>query len=298
MHLIASQTTIGINSSNDRISGGTALTEIRIEKQSTSHHLINGDALEILPTIETESVELIFVDPPYNIGKDFGLGSVNMAQENYLRWMREWFEHLVRILHPNGSMYIMNATQNMAYIDMMARERLHVMSRIIWHYDSSGVQAKKSYGSMYEPILHCVKDEQDYTFNLEDVLVPARTGSVRKLIDHRKKPPEPYSTVRNPGNVWYFPRVRYRMPEYMEHPSQKPELLLERILLASSNEGDVVLDPFAGTFTTSTVATKIRRNSISIELSQEYFEKGVKRVNQTNEGSEIANKHNQPKQRL
>ena len=193
-------------------------------------------------------------------------------------------------------MYIMNATQNMPYIDIMASERLRVISRIVWHYDSSGVQAKKTYGSMYEPILYCVKNDQDYIFNLEDVLVPARTGSVRKLIDYRKTPPEPYRTVRNPGNVWYFPRVRYRMPEYMKHPSQKPELLLERILLASSNVGETVLDPFAGTFTASAVAVKTRRNSISIELSNDYFTTGVDRIRRAREGEEIANKHNQKKQ--
>lgn len=261
-------------------------------KESTSHRLINGDALEILPTLESDSVDLIFVDPPYNIGKDFGEGSVIMDPDRYLKWCARWLDHLVRILRPTGSLYIMNATQNMPYIDIMTSERLHIVSRIVWHYDSSGVQAKQHYGSMYEPILHCVKDEQKYTFNLEDVLIPARTGSVRKLIDYRKTPPEPYNTVRNPGNVWYFPRVRYRMPEYMKHPSQKPELLLERIILASSNVGEVILDPFAGTFTTSVVAAKTRRNSISIEISKEFFEKGVSRLAQASEGEEIANKHN------
>jgi len=258
--------------------------------------LINGDVLEVLPTLESESVNLIFVDPPYNIGKDFGTGSVDMDTERYLKWLDEWLEHLVRILHPAGSLYMMNATQNMPYIDILIGKKLHVISRVIWHYDSSGVQAKRSYGSMYEPILHCVKDDQNYTFNLEDILVPARTGSIRKLIDYRKTPPEPYSEVRNPGNVWYFPRVRYRMPEYMKHPSQKPELLLERILLASSNVGDMVLDPFAGTFTTSVVAAKIRRNSISIEISEEFFEMGVSRVEEIIEGAEIANKHNHASQ--
>lgn len=269
-----------------------SLREICVKKDSTTHRLINDDALSVLSDIDSDSIDLVFVDPPYNIGKDFGQGSIDMDKETYMGWCQEWFNQLVRILSPSGSLYIMNATQNMAHIDIMVSKQLRVISRIVWHYDSSGMQAKGHYGSMYEPILYCVKNEKNYTFNLQDVLVSAHTGAVRKLIDYRKKPPEPYSNVRNPGNVWYFPRVRFRMPEYMKHPSQKPELLLERIIKASSNAGDIILDPFAGTLTTSAVAAKTRRNSISIELSKEYFEEGVSRIQRVKEGDVISNKHN------
>jgi len=90
--------------------------------------------------------------------------------------------------------------------------------------------------------------------------------------------PTPYSTKKVPGNVWNIPRVRYRMPEYEDHPSQKPESLMERIILASSNPGDVVLDPFAGTFTTAAVAQKNNRRSISIEREGEYVKVGLRRI--------------------
>jgi len=123
-----------------------------------------------------------------------------------------------------------------------------------------------------------VKNPKEYTFNTNEILVEARTGAQRKLIDYRKKPPEPYNTQKVPGNVWYFPRVRYRMPEYEEHPSQKPEVLLERIIAASSNQGDLVLDPFAGTFTTCTVAKRMGRASIGIETQEDYVRIGLRRV--------------------
>ena len=110
-----------------------------------------------------------------------------------------------------------------------------IKSRIVWSYDSSGVQAKNYFGSMYEPILMMVKDQKNYTFNRDDILVEAKTGAKRALIDYRKNPPQPYNQKKVPGNVWEFPRVRYLMDEYENHPTQKPKALLERIILASSN---------------------------------------------------------------
>ncbi len=172
----------------------------------------------------------------------------------------------------------MSSTQGIPYIDLFLRERLNVLSRIVWHYDSSGVQARNYFGSLYEPILHCVKDKKNYTFNSEDVLIEAKTGAKRKLIDYRKARPQLYNSQKVPGNVWYFPRVRYRMPEYENHPSQKPESLLERIIRASSNPGNKVMDPFSGTFTTCAVAKRLGRKSIGIELQEEYFKIGLRRL--------------------
>jgi site-specific DNA-methyltransferase (adenine-specific) len=166
----------------------------------------------------------------------------------------------------------------MPYLDIYLRERLSVLGRIAWHYDSSGVQAKRYYGSVYEPILYCVKDDRNYTFNSEAIAVEARTGAQRKLIDYRKPKPALYNSKKVPGNVWYFPRVRYRMSEYEHHPSQKPESLLDRILKASSNAGDIVLDPFSGTFTTSAVAKRLGRTSIGIEIEEEYVKVGLRRL--------------------
>ena len=131
---------------------------------------------------------------------------------------------------------------------------------------------------MYEPILMMVKDAKNYTFNGDAILVEAKTGSQRALIDYRKNPPQPYNHQKVPGNGWDCPRVRYLMDEYENHPTQKPEALLKRIILASSNPGDIVLDPFAGSFTTGAVAVASGRKFIGIEINSEYIKMGLRRL--------------------
>lgn len=248
--------------------------------ENDNNTIFHGNAIEILrEQIADNSIDLIFVDPPYNIGKVFNGNKESWdSEESYLNWCYEWLDLCIDKLKDNGTIYVMNATQNIPYFDIYLRKKLTILSRIIWHYDSSGVQAKKYFGSLYEPIIHAVKNKKAYTFNYEDILVEANTGSKRKLIDYRGKEPKPYNTQKVPGNTWYFPRVRYRMEEYEEHPSQKPEVLLERIIKASSNEGDTVLDPFSGTFTTSSVANRLGRKSIGIELEEEYVKTGLRRL--------------------
>jgi adenine-specific DNA-methyltransferase len=243
------------------------------------HKIIYGDALVALKTLPDNSVDLIFADPPYNIGKNFN-GKIEKwnSEDSYLAWCYEWLDLCIQKLKPNGSLYVMTATQFMPYFDIYLRNKLTILSRIVWSYDSSGVQAKKYYGSMYEPILFCVKDKNNYTFNTNDILVEAKTGAKRKLIDYRKAVPTVYNSEKVPGNVWDFSRVRYRMEEYENHPTQKPIALLERIIKASSNEGDWVLDPFSGTFTTCFVAKELNRNSIGIELQDEYVKIGLRRL--------------------
>jgi len=241
--------------------------------------LLFGECLIALDTIPNESIDLVFADPPYNIGKTFGQFKDTWPSDlAYAQWCYRWLEGCINKLKPTGSLYIMASTQSMPYIDLWLRERMTILSRIIWHYDSSGVQAKKYFGSLYEPILYCVKNAKNYTFNASDITVPTRTGAMRKLIDYRKDVPVPYNTTKVPGNVWYIPRVRYRMAEYENHPSQKPEILLERIIKASSNPGDTILDPFSGTFTTCAVAQRLNRQSIGIELQYEYVKIGLRRL--------------------
>ena len=245
-----------------------------------NHLIIWGDTLDALSIkIPDGSVDLIFADPPYNIGKNFnGRKDKWTSGEAYLQWCYKWIDLCLRKLKDKGSFYLMAATQNMPYFDIYLRDKICILSRIVWSYDSSGVQAKKYYGSLYEPILFCVKDKQQYTFNADDILVEAKTGAKRKLIDYRKPVPTQYNLSKVPGNVWEFPRVRYRMDEYEKHPTQKPVALLERIIRASSNPGDLVLDPFAGTFTTSFVAKKLGRQSIGIEIEEDYVKIGLRRL--------------------
>jgi adenine-specific DNA-methyltransferase len=239
----------------------------------------HGDALQTLDYVGDASVDLVFADPPYNIGKKFGDFKDSWpSDEAYAEWCYTWLTLCLRKLKASGSLYVMTSTQAMPYLDLWLRSRTTILSRIVWHYDSSGVQAKHHFGSLYEPILFCVKDPKNYTFNAEAIEVEAKTGAVRQLIDYRKGTPTLYNTTKVPGNTWYIPRVRYRMAEYEEHPSQKPEALLERIIKASSNEGDLILDPFAGTFTTCAVARRLKRRSIGIEMQPDYIKIGLRRL--------------------
>jgi adenine-specific DNA-methyltransferase len=243
------------------------------------HKIIWGEALEALSTVKDKSIDLIFADPPYNIRKKrVDLPDRWEADGSYLNWCYKWLEVCIKKLKDTGTMYVMTSTQNMPHFDLFLRDKLTILSRVIWYYDSSSVQARKYFGSLYEPILHCVHDKDNYTFNAKDILVEARTGAVRKLIDYRKPVPAVYNSKKVPGNVWHIPRVRYRMDEYENHPTQKPIALLERIIKASSNDGDLVLDPFSGTFTTSYVAKQLKRKSIGIEIDEEYVKIGLRRL--------------------
>lgn len=248
--------------------------------EKDGHAIIWGDAVEALTAqVPDNSVDLIFADPPYNIGKNFnGRKDRWSSDQAYLSWCYGWLDLCIAKLKPHGSLYVMTATQNMPYFDIFLRERIHILSRIVWSYDSSGVQARKYFGSLYEPILFCVKDKDNYKFNADDILVEARTGATRKLIDYRKPTPTMYNSKKVPGNVWNFPRVRYRMDEYENHPTQKPIALLDRIIKASSSPGDLVLDPFSGTFTTSHVSKVLKRDSVGIEIEEEYVKIGLRRL--------------------
>lgn len=257
-----------------------------LERMSNHNSLaILGNCLDVLGGMKSGFVKLIFADAPYNIGKNFGNNVDRWDSINaYIDWCKVWIDECMRVLSDDGTMYFMTATQHMPYLDVYVSEKYNVLCRIVWTYDSSGVQSKKMFGSLYEPILMINKSSKSkYTFNHNDILVEAKTGAKRKLIDYRKNPPQPYNTEKVPGNVWEFSRVRFKMDEYENHPTQKPEALLERIVKASSNKGDVVLDPFAGSFTTSAVSVRLGRIGVGIELNEEYYEMGLRRTGITNE---------------
>jgi len=248
-------------------------------KHNTNSVCILGDSLETLRNIKNNKIDLVFADPPYNIGKIFGKNKEKLSKEDYLNWCKKWISECMRILKPTGTLCFMAATQFMPYLDSFVDTNYSVISRVVWTYDSSGVQAKKSFGSMYEPIVIVAKDKKKFIFNSKAVQVKARTGAERKLIDYRKTPPQQYKTMKVMGNVWNISRVRFKMDEYESHPAQKPEKLLDIIIKALSNEGGIVLDPFAGTFTTCAIAQKNNRKNIGIEIEEEYYEIGLRRLN-------------------
>jgi len=254
-------------------------------KENNKSLVILGNSLQLLKEMKSNSVDLIFTDPPYGIGKNFGISNDTWDdKEHYFAWCKIWIDECMRILKKDGTMYFMSSTQNMPLLDRYVDEAYYVINRIIWVYDSSGVQSKRKFGSLYEPILMIAHGpKSNYVFNYQDIMIEAKTGATRKLIDYRKTPPQPYNTKKVPGNVWKFSRVRYKMAEYENHPTQKPEALLERIILASSNVGDIVLDPFSGSFTTSAVAVSLGRNAVGIDENPEYFKIGLRRTGITTE---------------
>jgi site-specific DNA-methyltransferase (adenine-specific) len=242
--------------------------------------VVLGDSLSVLKKINSGSIDLIFADPPYGIGKNFGVIKDSFPDINeYLEWCKIWINECMRVLKYNGTMYFMSSTQFMPALDRYVDEKYFVINRIVWIYDSSGVQSKSKFGSLFEPITMITHDkDSNYTFNYQDIMVEAKTGAERNLIDYRKTPPQPYNTKKVPGNVWEFSRVRFKMDEYENHPTQKPESLLERVIMASSNKGEIVLDPFSGSFTTSAVAVRLGRKAIGIDVNPEYYKIGLRRT--------------------
>ena len=254
--------------------------QINNEYHNNNSMVILGDSLDVLKKMKSKTVQLIFADAPYNIGKNFGNNLDKWKNVNdYVEWCKRWLDECFRILSDDGTIYFMTATQHMPFLDVYISEKYNVLCRIVWAYDSSGMQSKKIFGSLYEPILMANKSKKSkYTFNQNDILVEAKTGAKRKLIDYRKDPPQLYNSEKVPGNVWDFSRVRFRMQEYENHPTQKPEALLERIIKASSNVGDLILDPFSGSFTTSAVAVRLGRGAIGIDINEEYCKIGIRRT--------------------
>lgn len=174
---------------NNEIDLRSLFSDLSYEQVSDDNKVvILGDSLKVMKSLKTESVDLIFADPPYNIGKDFGNNKDKWEDvDSYVAWCKEWIDECMRILNPNGTLYFMTATQHMPYLDVYVSRKYHVLARIVWAYDSSGVQSKKIYGSLYEPILMVTKSPSaSYTFNASSILVEAKTGSQRKLIDYRK----------------------------------------------------------------------------------------------------------------
>lgn len=224
-----------------------------------SIEVLNGDALLLFKTIEDSSVDLIIADPPYNLGKDYGNNNDKLEFEEYLSFSRQWLFEAHRVLKPTGTIYIFMGVRFISYIYTILEQDLGMKlnSWICWHY-TQGMGRTKGYSPRHDDILMFNKTS-NFIFNIDDVRVPQKYYRARNNM-----------RGANPGDVWAISHVHYCAKNRQAHPTQKPEALMEKMVLASSNAGGYVLDPFAGSGTTLRVCQQLNRNSIGFELNPEY----------------------------
>jgi len=232
-----------------------------------------GDALELLRTIESQSVDLIIADPPYNLGKDYGNSHDIKGSREYLQFSTTWLQESHRILAPHGTIYVFMGFRFISYLYDILDERLKMYfnSWITWHY-TQGMGRTRGFSPRHDDILMFTRTD-DFKFNLDTVRVPQKYYRDRNNM-----------AGANPGDVWTFSHVHYSNPEREDHPTQKPEALVARMVLASSDEGDLVLDPFFGSGTTLRVCQVLNRRCIGIELNPEYVELARRRMARPFEG--------------
>jgi len=219
-----------------------------------------------------ESVDLIFADPPFNIGIKYDNYDDSKSRGNYYEWSEQWIKETFRILKPYGSLYIAIGDEFAAEINIILKKTgYHFRNWIIWYY-TFGQNQKKKFNRSHTHILYFTKNKERFTFNADEIRVPSARQSLYN--DKRANP-----KGKIPDDVWQYSRVCGTFRERIGgHPCQMPEALLERIIKVSSKEGEIVLDPFGGTGTTAAVSRKLKRNYITIEISEKYFEVIEKRL--------------------
>ncbi len=230
------------------------------------NEIYQGDCLEVMSGFPGESVDLIFADPPFNIGIQYDKTDDKKEYQDYVAWSEEWIGAATRLLKKNGSFYVAIGDEYAAEIRMIGRKKNLVLRNwIIWHY-TFGQNQRKKFSRAHTHIFYWVADKQEFTFNTDAVRVPSARQTV--YADKRAHP-----RGRVPDDVWAFSRICGTFKERIgDHPCQMPEALLDRIILASSREGDLVLDPFCGTGTTLATAQRLGRDYIGIDISPNYCE--------------------------
>jgi len=237
------------------------------------NEIICGDCIEILNKVKEPFADLIFADPPFNIGYKYDKYHDKKESNNYITWTKDWMSVCKKVLKPTGSFYIAIGDDYAANVKIIADGLgLFMRNWIIWHY-TFGQQTRNKFARSHTHIFYFVQDEKNFTFNDSAVRIP----SARQLVygDKRANP-----AGKMPDDVWdEFSRVCGTFKERKGwHPCQMPEKLLTRIILASSNEGEWVLDPFSGSGTTAAAACKLGRHYTGIEISQKYVKESQKRL--------------------
>jgi DNA modification methylase len=243
--------------------------------QKFRNKIICGDCLQILPLMEDSSIDLVFADPPFNIGYKYEGYNDNVKKEKYLTWTRQWITACKKALKPDGSFYIAIGDDYAANIRIIGDELgLHLRNWLIWHY-SFGQQTKQKFARSHTHILYFVKDKDNFIFNSNAVRIMSDRQKIYK--DKRANP-----LGKMPDDVWNeYPRICGTFKERLNFPCQMPESLLARIIRASSNDGQWILDPFSGSGTTSVVALKLKRTYTGIEISKKYVDESLRRINES-----------------
>ncbi len=231
-----------------------------------------GDCVEIMQQLPNSCIDLIFADPPFNIGIKYDIYEDKLKYEDYSNWSERWIRETYRILKKDGSIYIAIGDEFAAEINIILKKTgFHFRNWIVWYY-TFGQNQRKKFNRAHTHILYFTKDKESFTFNNQDIRIP----SARQLI-YKDKRAHPKGKV--PDDVWEFSRVCGTFKERLgDHPCQMPESLLERIISTSSNIGDIVLDPFGGTGTTAAVAKKLKRKYITMDISSRYSDVISKRL--------------------
>lgn len=246
-----------------------------------------GDAIAWLRSLPPESVDLIFADPPYNIKK--AEWDTFESQQDYVNWSLEWIEQAARALKPTGTLYICGFSEILADLKPPASRFFRGCRWLVWHYKNKA-NLRADWGRSHESILHFRKSKQ-FTFNVDDVRIPygnhtlkypdhpqAQTSQYGKGRRSKDRLWQPHPRGAKPRDVLEIPTTCNGMHEKTPHPTQKPEELLRKIILASSNAGDLVVDPFLGSGTTAVAAEQLKRKWKGCEINLEYCQWAVQRI--------------------
>ena len=246
---------------------------------------INSDLLTALPQLPDEFADLIIIDPPYNLTKNFGGKLFNERKDDaYEEYLMTWFPQVCRKLKPTGSLYMCGDWKCTSALQRVIEGQLTIMNRITWQREK-GRGAKANWKNGMEDIWFAVKDPDHYYFDLEAVkikrrvIAPYREGGAGGKPKDWDDSEDGKFRLTCPSNFWDDISVPFwSMPENTDHPTQKPEKLYAKLILASSKPGDVIFDPFLGSGTASVVAKKLGRHWCGIELNEEYCLLAEKRL--------------------
>lgn len=245
------------------------------------NRVICGDAFRLLHTLPISSFDLIFADPPYNLTKSFGSEKFRQKSlDDYEAWLDSWLKDCARLMKPTASIYICGDWRSSAAIQRVGIKYFKLQNRITWEREK-GRGAKQNWKNAAEDIWFFTMSDK-FTFNLDAVKIKRKV--LAPYTDNGNPKDWEKSGTGNfrathPSNIWTDITVPFwSMPENTDHPTQKPEKLLAKIILASTNPGDLILDPFAGSGTTAVAAKKLGRDFITIESDEDYCLLAAKRL--------------------